>query len=107
MRHSYVTVYVLSLENVINRPYHNVQTGSRDQAASYVLGTGTAVPFTFAFLHFTPLAHGCVKNMWQAIVTAHPASYPVGSGGPFPGGKARPGRDADHSPPSSAEVKNE
>jgi hypothetical protein len=28
-------------------------------------------------------------------------------GGPFPGGKARPGRDADHSPPSSAEVKNE
>jgi hypothetical protein len=27
--------------------------------------------------------------------------------GPFPGGKARPGRDADHSPPSSAEVKTE
>jgi hypothetical protein len=24
-----------------------------------------------------------------------------------PGGKTRPGRDADHSPPSSAEVKNE
>jgi hypothetical protein len=24
--------------------------------------------------------------------------------GPFPGGKARPGRDADHSPPSSTEV---
>jgi hypothetical protein len=38
---------------------------------------------------------------------AHPASYPMGSGCPFPGGKARPGRDADHSPPSSAEVKNE
>jgi hypothetical protein len=28
-------------------------------------------------------------------------------GGPFPGGKAWPGRDADHSPPSTAEVKNE
>jgi hypothetical protein len=26
---------------------------------------------------------------------------PMGTGGPFPGGKARPGRDADHSPPSS------
>jgi hypothetical protein len=38
---------------------------------------------------------------------AHPASYPMGTGGPFPGGKARPGRDADHSPTSSAEVKNE
>jgi hypothetical protein len=31
----------------------------------------------------------------------------MGTGGPFPGGKVRPGRDADHSPPSSAEVKNE
>jgi hypothetical protein len=38
---------------------------------------------------------------------AHPASCKIGTGGPFPGGKARPGRDADHSPPSSAEVVNE
>jgi hypothetical protein len=38
---------------------------------------------------------------------AHPASYPMGTGGPFSGGKARPGRDADHSPPPSAEVKYE
>jgi hypothetical protein len=38
---------------------------------------------------------------------AHPASCPMSNGGPFPGGKARPGRDADHSPPSSAEVKYE
>jgi hypothetical protein len=38
---------------------------------------------------------------------AHPASCPMGTGGSFPGGKARPGRDADHLPPSSAEVKNE
>jgi hypothetical protein len=30
----------------------------------------------------------------------------MGTGGPFPGGKVRLGRDADHSPPSSAEVKN-
>jgi hypothetical protein len=33
---------------------------------------------------------------------AHPASCTMSTGG-----KARPGRDADHSPPSSAEVKNE
>jgi hypothetical protein len=38
---------------------------------------------------------------------AHPASCTVGTGGPFPGGKARPGRDADHSPASSAKVENE
>jgi hypothetical protein len=36
-----------------------------------------------------------------------PASCTMGTGGPFPGVKARPGRDADHSPPSSAEVENE
>jgi hypothetical protein len=35
---------------------------------------------------------------------AHPTSCPVGTGGPFPSRKAWPGRDAGHSPPSSAEV---
>jgi hypothetical protein len=38
---------------------------------------------------------------------AHPASCPMGTGVPFPRGKARQGRDADHSPPCSAEVVNE
>jgi hypothetical protein len=35
---------------------------------------------------------------------SHPAYYPMGTGGFFPGIK-RPGREADHSPPASAEVK--
>jgi hypothetical protein len=35
---------------------------------------------------------------------AHPASYPMGTRGSSPGVK-RPGREADHSPPASAEVK--
>jgi hypothetical protein len=38
---------------------------------------------------------------------AHPVFYPMGTGGPIPGDKARPGRDADHTPPSGAEVMNE
>jgi hypothetical protein len=38
---------------------------------------------------------------------AHPASYTMDTGGSFPGSKERPGCDADHSPPSSAEVKKE
>jgi hypothetical protein len=38
---------------------------------------------------------------------AHLASCTMGTGSPFPGGKARPGRDADYSPPSSAEIVNE
>jgi len=31
----------------------------------------------------------------------------MGTGSPFPGAKARSGRDSNHSPPSSVEVKNE
>jgi hypothetical protein len=37
---------------------------------------------------------------------AQPASCTMGTGGPFPGAKAWLGRDADHSPPSSADVEN-
>jgi hypothetical protein len=36
---------------------------------------------------------------------AHPASYPMGTKGAFSLGVKRPGSEADHSPPSSAEVK--
>jgi hypothetical protein len=36
---------------------------------------------------------------------AHPASYTMSTGGSFPGGKVRPGRDADNSPSFSAEIK--
>jgi hypothetical protein len=38
---------------------------------------------------------------------AHPSSCTAGTGDPFPRGKARPGHDPDHSPPSSVEVGNE
>jgi hypothetical protein len=47
---------------------------------------------------------------WLCIQTgsgAHPASCLLGTGGSFLGGKARPGRDVDHSPPSSVQIKNE
>jgi hypothetical protein len=43
----------------------------------------------------------------QTGSAAHPASCTMGTSGPFRGAKARPGRDADHSPPSSAEVEYE
>jgi hypothetical protein len=43
----------------------------------------------------------------QTSSEAHPASYPVGAGGPFHGGKVQLGHDTDHSPLSSVEVKNE
>jgi hypothetical protein len=43
----------------------------------------------------------------QTSSGVHPASCTMGTGGPFPGAKARQGRDTDHSPASSAEVENE
>jgi hypothetical protein len=47
----------------------------------------------FSFLHVVQAGSG-----------AHPASYPMGTGALSPGVK-RSGREADHSTPTSAEVK--
>jgi hypothetical protein len=43
----------------------------------------------------------------QTSSETHPASCPMSIGCHFPGDKARPGRDADHSPPYIAAVKND
>jgi hypothetical protein len=43
----------------------------------------------------------------QTCSEVHPASYPMGTGSSFPGAKVQPGRDADHSPPSSAKANND
>jgi hypothetical protein len=41
----------------------------------------------------------------QTGIGTHPASYPMGTGGSCPRGEKRAGHEADHSPPSSVEVK--
>jgi hypothetical protein len=46
-------------------------------------------------------SHGLFVQTGSGI---HPVSCPMG---PFPGGKARPRHDADHSPPSSVEFEYE
>jgi hypothetical protein len=51
---------------------------------------------------------GQIFSLLHSVQTgsgAHPESYPMGTGALSPGVK-RPGREADHSPPSSADVKN-
>jgi hypothetical protein len=49
------------------------------------------------------VAHGQQKSLTSVSKPAlGPISYTMGTGG-----KARPGRGADHWPPSSAEVENE
>jgi hypothetical protein len=45
-----------------------------------------------------------MHNFVQTGSGVHPTSYKMGNGGSFPGVK-RKGREADHSPPASAEVK--
>jgi hypothetical protein len=53
-------------------------------------------------------AKGFLSNLCvQTGSGAHPASCTMGTGGSVPGGKVRSGRDADHSPPSSAEFVHE
>jgi hypothetical protein len=46
-----------------------------------------------------------LRHRVQTGSEAHPASYSKGRGGSLSLGVKRPGREADHSPPSSAEVK--
>jgi hypothetical protein len=48
---------------------------------------------------------GSVTSLLHSVQTdygAHPASYPIGTGGSFLGGKEA-GHEADHSPPSSVD----
>jgi hypothetical protein len=44
---------------------------------------------------------GVLQHWVQTGSEAHPASCPMGTGGPFPGSKRRPGRDADYLVPMS------
>jgi hypothetical protein len=83
-------------------PYSTVGK-SHDSSVSIVLGYGlddwgSRVQFLAGAGNFS--LHHHVQNSSGA----HPVSYPVGTRGSFPGGKAA-GCEADHSPPSSAEVK--
>jgi hypothetical protein len=56
------------------------------------------------FIQFEPVIN---ITEWDLGPGAHPASYTMGTGGSFPGGKARQRRDADHSFHFSAEAKKE
>jgi hypothetical protein len=47
------------------------------------------------------------NTLFSSDLGYQPPSYPVGTCGPFRGGIAQQGRDADHSPRSSTEVVNE
>jgi len=46
------------------------------------------------------------NTLFSSDLGYQPTSYPVGTGGPFPGGKQRPGRGNDHSPPPHLEPRS-
>jgi hypothetical protein len=71
---------------------------------SYVFGSGSYIELRSSF---DPRQRQRIFPLASVSRPALGPTQPMGTGGPFPGAKARPGRDADHSPPSSAEVKNE
>jgi hypothetical protein len=84
---------------------HNlpIVTQSRDSSVGIALGYGLddrGSRVRFLAVAGNVSLHYRVQNGSGA----HPASYPMGTRGSFPGVK-RPGRESDHSPPSSAEVK--
>jgi hypothetical protein len=92
-----VTVYDILTELIIN----NTITGSRGSSGSIVSDYGLD---DRAIEVRSPT--GADFSSSPCVLTgsgAHPASYTIGT----ERGKARPRRDADHSPPFSAEVKNE
>jgi hypothetical protein len=82
---------------------HKQQKKSRDSSVGIALGyglddRGSRVRFPAGAGKFS-LHHRVQKGSG-----AHPSSYQMSTRDSFPGGKAA-GAEADHSPPSSAEIK--
>jgi hypothetical protein len=89
-KYIYIYIYIYIYKSV-SRVAHSVHCLTTDRTAG-VRSPTEAEDFS---------SNLCV----QTRSGAHPASCRGGTGGFLSGGKARPGRDADHSPPSGAEVK--
>jgi hypothetical protein len=98
----WLTTYKLS-SAILILPQHRIEPGS---SVSIVSGYGLddrAIQVRSPAEAKDLSSNVCV----QTGSGAHPASCTMGTGESFPGGKARPGRVADHSPQSSAEDVNE
>jgi hypothetical protein len=81
---------------------HFLRLGSHDSSVSIVTRLRVGRP---GFDYRQEQQFYSLSHRVQTGSGAQPAFYPVGTGGGFRGVN-QPGREADHSPPSSAEVKN-
>jgi hypothetical protein len=80
----------------------------KDPVSSVSIMSGYGVDYRATGIRSPPEAKDFSSRLCvQTGSWAHPASCSMGAGGAFAGDKPRPGRDSDHSPPSSTEVKNE
>jgi hypothetical protein len=85
-----------------------ILTGERESGISGSIVSDYGLDDRAIGVRFPAGAEDFSSSLWvQTGSGAHPASCTMGNGFLSPGVKARPGRDADHSPPSSAEVENE
>jgi hypothetical protein len=62
---------------------------------------------TYCLISLSKISNHIQSNARVLKFSAGVPPYVMGTVCPFPGSKARPGRDADHSPSSSAEIVNE
>jgi hypothetical protein len=93
--------FLMQIFHGCNYCHHIKITGSRVSSGSIVYDRAIGVRSPAGAKDFS--SNLCV----QTGSGAHPASCTMGTGVLSLGLKERPGRDADHSPPSSAEVVNE
>jgi hypothetical protein len=98
---SSVVSVLLIIVSVIE--FRTIQPYIRDSAVSITTGyglddqgVGSSSPAGGKNFHFSMST--------RPALGVHPASYPIGTGGSFPGVK-RPGPEADKSPPTSTEIK--
>jgi hypothetical protein len=85
--------YAVSVQNLCNKFLYLFLKQEPGSSVSIVSDYGVRSPTEVEDFSSTLCVHTGSE--------AHPASCTTGTGG-----KARPGRDADHSSPSSAEIKN-
>jgi hypothetical protein len=88
-----------------NLPCHSFTDVSQIAQSAQCLAMG----WTIRRLRFDPRQRQ--KDFFSSLCVhtgsgAHPASCTMGTGRCFPGAKARPGCDADHSTPSSTKIEN-
>jgi hypothetical protein len=82
---------------------HLAQDTDRSRDSSVGIALGYGLDDRGSRVRF-PAGNFSLHHLVQTSSGAHISSYPMGNRGTFPEVK-RPGREADHSPPSSAEVK--